>query len=517
METIQKQKQKENEVKLLNGLNINICHSILCRRSNNEFHLDNNDYVFHGKAYYIKVGKYKSVESLIADSDFCDTFSEILSTVFMVNDHKNDFRYMLRNDLQDTEHTIINELGHEILIESKSLLGISDYFASFWSAILNSLSIELDVEIKKDNIGFIAENIGLDKRKLLSIHYSDIETNELSVFIDILEQLNIDIPAFNKHAFYKISLSSFHKAQFNNTFLRYQKKFKFLLWMHCTKGSETDKSKFIYKLGLYNHQDDWIDINSEKLDQVINVNYIDLVFSYVKELFLIDLETGTGTDGDYDSPDKLYKENIKSASIEDDADIPESIRCYLYFKDCLKLVQDYLDGEKLAANNIDDSDNDFVEGTNSTLPGEPSETQAATKIRRTKRSKKAGRHSSNSDKKKKEKGLKNEEIVCRALVAKHGLNNVIHKSLEDDTLGYDIAYSYDNGYSWKFVEVKSYSNSLFYLSTNERNFSEEHRDDYEVYLVDDDKRIFILKDVDFSDEDKFSLDVNDYVVSFELI
>ena len=186
----------------------------------------------------------------------------------------------------------------------------------------------------------------------------------------------------------------------------------------------------------------------------------------------------------------------------------------MYFDDCVDLVKEYI--LKKLEQPIDDDDDNDDDSEPAELPTSISEVKSPDEPPKSRKPKKGRKHSTKHDDAKKKKGLESEIVVYRALVIKYGKDNVDHVSKRDDTLGYDIRYSPDNRKTWKFVEVKSFNNLYFYLTKNEKKYAENNLNDYEVYLVDQDRRIYILRDVDFTNEEHFLLDVNDYIVYCEL-
>jgi hypothetical protein len=108
------------------------------------------------------------------------------------------------------------------------------------------------------------------------------------------------------------------------------------------------------------------------------------------------------------------------------------------------------------------------------------------------------KYSSEHEKAKKNKGDEAETIVYHDLITKYGEENVIWESLTNDGAGYDI--SYNSGKIKKYVEVKVYSNNVFYITKNELDFAMNHKKSYEIYLVDvDTKKIhqLIPSEIDF--------------------
>lgn len=509
------QKYKKREAQALSGLNIILCGSVIYKSNGEEYYLEDNDYVEVKSGFLVKVNTEKNLKLIILDSEFGDTFSEIVNTVFRVTEHRNEIRAVLRNNKSDSEHSIRKDFGDSILIESRELLGISDYFVSFWKSVSESLSINFQFEIIKENTPLIAESLGINNDDILDLAYSEIEIadlNELQKFLDFFEKIHVNIHVFNKYAHYKISLYKLHQRKFGNCFNQQLRKFKYLLWLDLCQKPDAEKASYTKLIGQYDHNEDWIESKSKELYETVNVDYIGLVFEFIKVTYSIDLEQYSNVD--YLKFDNIYSENIKSVSLEDDTELPENIRSYLFFVDCLEYVAKYLQAtdHESEINNAQ-----HVSDKISSLPKESSATKASPRSRKSTKQNKPSRHSPKVEKNKKESGKKAEKVVYDSLVKEYETYNVDHVSLRDDSVGYDIKYSSDKGASWKYVEVKRYSNNQVFISKNELSFAEKNKSNYELFLVDADEYIHILKDVDFNNEGSFTLEANDYVLRFKLI
>lgn len=114
---------------------------------------------------------------------------------------------------------------------------------------------------------------------------------------------------------------------------------------------------------------------------------------------------------------------------------------------------------------------------------------------------------------KKKVGKKAEEDVYNSLIQNLGEGNVKWRSENDDRLGYDIKYKSEDG-TWKYVEVKNYSNKKFYLSENEKEFAEENKENYEIFLVGD--KIYKIDNIDFKDTARFIISTKkEYIINYE--
>lgn len=503
------QKNKNAEARLLTATKILICDQVLCSNEGKEFYLDDNDYVKFDGQFLIKVNSTKTLNTMIKDSSFGDTFSEIISSVFRINDHRNDIRTVLRDDISDTEHLIIKELGYEVLLEARELLGISDYFVSFWKAILDALNLKYDYEISKNNISKISETISLAEGDIAHLPYDDLEGIDVGCFIEVLSKLGVSVSEYNSNSYYKFNLTEMHASSLKSILHKNNSKFERLLYeILCSKKDE-ERKKFLSLVGMYEHSDDWVEKQASKYSEVIHIDYIELVNEFVKGQFSISLENSEKLANL--ELDMIFNKNISILSIADSGDLPINIRSLLYFDDSIDKVRQYLknipetDGAKTGvASNVVLSD----------IPDRASTPKAKPCLNQSNPAKRPGKHSSNKDKVNKENGLSAEIQVFEALVHKYGSEYVRHVSIRDDTFGYDLKYSPDSGESWKYVEVKRCTQEMFHLSRNEKRFSENNKSDYELFLVSPSGEIKILENVDFEDEEKFTLIIKDYEVHF---
>ncbi|WP_296593225.1 DUF3883 domain-containing protein [Methylophaga sp.] len=507
------QKQKNREAKALSRLSVKLCNTVKYIYQSEEYYLDDFDYLENKDGLFlVKVTEGKNLESISSMSEFGDTFAEVVSSAFRVNDHRLQIRSVLRNDLSDTEHLIRNELGNEILVESRYLLGISDYFVSFWTAISKALDRTLSFECKRENSHLIAAELGLEVEEVVTIKNVDFESDDVSPAIALIDKLHIDIKHFNKKAYYKLSLSAIHKLNLQNTLNKHQKTFRYLLWLELKGKSKEKKSKFNNSLCQYDHLKYWLEELANKHTDTAIPDYFSYILEKVKREFNIDLSSDF--DHDLTAPDLLYQENIQKVGNFDNSDIPSNVLSLLYFEDTYLDVKAYIDAlsksQKVSA----------IGGKQSlsvSLPKFSKSTRAINYPYDVRGKKRPGRFSTKLEAAKRESGAQAEALVFSALENEFGKSSVDHVSLRDDSLGYDIRYTPDSGKSWKYVEVKKFSNNHFKISKNEYKFSREHMGDYELFLVNGEEEISIIKEVDFTDEGRFLVESNEYIVMFDLI
>ena len=123
-------------------------------------------------------------------------------------------------------------------------------------------------------------------------------------------------------------------------------------------------------------------------------------------------------------------------------------------------------------------------------------------------------HRNNSTADKKLIGNKSEDIVYKKLVEAYTAEFVTHKSKEDEWAHYDIRYSKDKGHNWIYIEVKTFSKGHFILSKEEKNFGENNKNNYEIWLVKG-YEIFCIPDLFLDDSGKYELTANEYIIFLE--
>jgi hypothetical protein len=102
------------------------------------------------RGYYLCVKENATLEDLKDTPKVCEAFSEILCTVFKVNDHKDDYRAVFkdRNSLIDTKYLIDVKSLNEFHKTALELLGISNEEINFWIKIYNFKDLVLSSYIK---------------------------------------------------------------------------------------------------------------------------------------------------------------------------------------------------------------------------------------------------------------------------------------------------------------------------------------------------------------------------------
>ena len=105
--------------------------------------------------------------------------------------------------------------------------------------------------------------------------------------------------------------------------------------------------------------------------------------------------------------------------------------------------------------------------------------------------------------------ITSEEKVYNHLCQKYTKEFVHNKAKEDESLHYDLRYSPNKGYTYIYVEVKTFSKDTFIISREEYEFGIDKKDLYEIWLVKNDELIIFDHKLE-----ETNLVVKDYYVAF---
>lgn len=501
------QKQINREINSIKSLNIEICSRISCIIENSEIELEEFDFINEDSDFYIKTNSFFDLNSLKNSPAICDMISEIITITFQVNENKTDFRFYFKNDLKDTEHSIISEYGNEVLQEAKSLLGMSDYQKEFWQAIFKIKNKDLNkINIKQDLTKQIRAAFNKDFSAIIDkIDYQFIsDKDNFNLIKEIFNELNISINDYNSFSQNNIDLSEIYSEELSNYFFKNEKKFKTSLWNYLNKKPKGTQIDFLDLINQYENNSSFIIEKAKGLREDWSPNYKGIFTDYLN----INFSFSDLYNEEIDVL-KLYEINKTNFSNKENDIIEQdkNFKSLLYFDKNIEILKEILKELEEPENtinedeNADESGNLISEFAVNPLPS-PSFNGKGPYIP-------SGNSTNN-----KRAGNRSEKKVYNKLVELYGDNFVSWKSKEDEGLHYDIRYSPNKGNAWKFVEVKTYSNNKFYLSKEEKKFGEEHKDNYEIWLVDNKNNIYPYKM--FTGEKKYEITPKDYIVSIEI-
>jgi hypothetical protein len=513
---------KRKEANTLKQCRIHIVtHCMYKFGDNEEIPIDEKEFINMGDTFYYKECSFLTVDELKKDSIFCDAFAEMMCIIFKVNDLNNDFRQILKNDIQDTIHLTNRDLDKEKVEEAFQLLGISRIEINFWKNVFSQKNKKLfepihnteELKLK------VYENLGVKiPEGYVNVDFEHFGNNESYELICLLcNVLNLTVKQVLPAGLY-----SYHKKEFIASIKDNEYKFKQNVWL-VLKNKSSEQGTFIHILNNYNlnfiNQLD-SEIHSHNYD--LKVDYLLIIKSHIYNHFKIDIDIPffdiTEVQNKYENI--LEKYNIEEVDIADD-----KIRSLFFFEGNTEQIEKYL-VKQFGTEEKSSSEND-----DSKLIGELVNISLSKNDKILQVSSGHGNgswvHSGISDKGKKRKGKKAELLAYETLVNKYGVENVKWVSGnsitpdKNDKLHYDIEYKSESGV-WKYLEVKAISDNQFILSSSEKDKGISEPDKFEIALVND-TTIYMVKDIfnfnlgeTFEYNSKFVAHAKDYVIFFDI-
>ena len=459
---------RKNDIAKIKNVSIQLCSQVEYSLNNNSFELDNNDYIKNGKEYFIKISETKSFNELRRELDFRETFSDIIGSVFDISDI-DKFSRLISDDLHDTEEIIKRNVGSDEIILARELLGVSDEKYSFWKTIYSLKNREYD-HISDPNLLLKIKYEFSLQTKIEDIDYNNLNEIKNCALIEALfNELELSIKDFNQSNFsyYKLDFLPYHNHKLKQCFNEHFYKFKLLLHRWCKENSkETD---FLLLIGKYEHNEIAIEKNE------INIDYFEIVRDFIGENFDFTITNNT-VESKIDL-EQIFQNNKSKIDFEK-IEYSNEFRSLLYFEnkiEDLKKIIDDLDSEK-----IDDSSGNASNQSKPIIPVELS--KPIQQDQKHIPTKKPHKHSQKKNRQNKDIGDKAEKEVFESLKKEFGIDNVEWVSKDDDSYGYDIRYKSSDG-DFKYVEVKTYSNGMFHLSKNQKEFAEKNIGNFEMSSV----------------------------------
>lgn len=492
LDKITKEDVKKSQVQLLNKLKINCCADLICSIDDERFEIAPYDYVYSKDEFYLNIPANTSLIDLRQNKQFRDNLSDIFLKVFDTQDEKKTFETIIHQSKNDNLYDINNELAEGILEEAKILLGEISVRLSIWKSIFALKDIELQEHLDENNLEKIICSVfpDLDKDMLF---ISDDNMDQLRRIREVFNFLKLDLKEYNNESDYKLSFDKLYNQEFKNFYNRCKKKLKNELWNFLSHQDISQQKQFLknlYKIEhLFSGKELKENLSHYDFDKIIMIE-LNKEFHTVKFDLSIDL---------YESYDIIEKENIKSFTDDEVLVIrkDELLNSLIYFNGHLDYIRskvsldsdlkikvekiDYnLDKNKTAELvqdfEIELSDPvDFQQGTSGPWLGNNTELNPTQK---------------------KKLGIKVEEIVEQYLEGNpHLFDQVEHISKTSEGEHYDLKYYDLKEEKIKYVECKYYNGFSFFLTREEKKFADNHVDQFEIWLVNKDSKIFCIKNI----------------------
>lgn len=515
---------KRKEARILKNTRIYIVNDCTYNFGDKEeISIEENEYINVKDEFYFKQSNAINLESLKGNFLFCDAFAEMMCIIFKVNDLKNEFRQILKNDLADTNHVAKQDLGEIKLDEAYQLLGISRIEIEFWNRIFKLKDKYLpepidsldDLKTKiKSSLGInISEGYGL-------VDFEFFNTNESFELIETISKTQ----SLQIRDIVPNGIFLWHQNQFAESIKNFEFRFKSLLWAKLSSNKDM-QSQFISILNDYTQSlSSKIVVEIQKLQFELNVDYDNLITSWINKMYEINVNTPVEGNTEINN---LYQAILDEYSIEE-VDISNvEIRSLLYFENNREIIEDYL---RETFPKKDESEEDDDSSALNPLTGNLINATLSFSNNRyepTQNSNGTWLHSSKGEKGKHKRGKAAELLVYNTLVKHYGIENVIWVSGnsntpdKNDKLHYDIRYKNENG-EWKYLEVKAMSEDSFIISNSEKEKGLSEPDKFEMALVKE-GNIYIVKSLfqfasneSFENNSKFKAQPKDYIFTFKL-
>ena len=513
----------QQNVDLLKSTSIKLVEKATYTYNNEErIPLENYDFVIFKGAYYVKVPQFDNLRELLKESDFSDTFAEIMSIQFKITDLKNDFRFLIRNDIKDTMHLIKKDFDEENLSIVHSFFGVSAIEMNFWKPIFEQEDIVLKVEITKQEelIHYIEETLKIEIPNTYNqFNFEECDNVHTYNFIKYLTKKL----GSNVEQIYPQGIEKWHIERLRNVREDSEKEITDSLWHWLDKNKREQKYflKYIDKFKL------------EPLDHFFNnqsrftlmIDYKKVLLDFVKKELPITFQKNNITDANIEN-------NYKSLLLDyhfDENEMHDEVRSLLYFEDNKEVIEEYLIANTKENGTTNEDETEEDETLLDLIDASLIKSDKKTKSPKKKKKKKTRKtHSKKDDDAKVISGKVAEQKALSSFKHNYGDENVKWVSGYSDTpdrnddLQYDITYKDENDI-WKQVEVKALSkNNSFILTQSEKEHGIEESNIYEFALVST-KGIYRVYSPfsfetteNFESNNSFKAEPKDYTLHFKL-
>ncbi len=484
------------EAKKLNTLKIELCQKVSCEIEGEIYNLSNYDYLIDNEKYLIKVPG-KSLTEIRQEYEFCTVFGDIFGLIFDLKETEK-FKNCIRDKEQYIERDILENIGRDAVNEAKELLGISSDFDNFWHTIYRLKG--KDYTDYNNSLALISQDIGFDVKDS-KIKYEDLTNlKNAEAIISIFEALKITIKDFNQYAENEIDLSVFHKEKLEIYFNDNECNFKLCLHQYCLENSKEEK--FLTKFRQYQ-------VPNIYAKEQLKVDYQNELNEFIKKEFKFKFELKAMDGQDIDLIYTKNKEEL--GDFFEDIENIESIRSLLYFEYSVDKVREKVRGLERKKEEQKASTENQVKNSSAVKEIREAELITISANQTTKyRSSNQMYSYRQQHQQRKEAGNQAENEVYRSLVDKYGKEKVIWVAETEPNANHDLKYQ-DEYDKWWYVEVKTMSNSKFFISKNEKEFAEQNQDKYQIFLVGDE-----IKKISFANFNELPVEATDFVVHYQL-
>lgn len=495
LDKITKEDVKNGQVQLLNKLKIEVCSKLECSIDNEVFSIEPYNYIYKDNIFYFNIPTGSTIAVLKQKKMFRDNLSDVFLKVFDTLDEKKIFEAIIMQSREDNIYDLKNELAEGILEEAKILLGEISVRLSIWKTIFKLKGNDIPSDLNENNIEvYINQYFPLVKS--LSMFNSDDNLEELFKIRNCFQMLNIDLENYNNVSDYKLSFDSLFTKELYSFYENQKKKIKNQVWFHLSQKTREDQEKFIKYLYQIETLINDFSFNQSKKNYVFTNEITKLLNN---KFDFVDFDFTNEEFQDYD-----IVENKNSEEFSEDEWLlirkEEELNSLSYFEGYNEYIK-----KKLSEKNkktVEIKEPHF--NLNKNVEPELITDFEFENINDNEENQNGGfwlgstNGSGNglSDNQKKKLGNSVEDVIKKYLLSKPDLYaNVELIAKTNESAHYDIKYFDIMTNEMKFVESKYYNGYSFDLSESEREFGIENSNQYEIWLVNKNSKIFAIKDI----------------------
>lgn len=502
--------QQKVQAAICNKIQVILCSEIYYKVNEKNYSVSDYEFLhYDDNLYYLKVRQDDTLDLLRRNLIFIDSFADIICLSFDISSDKNEFKNLIKHSYEDVLMTVKADLGNDVIQESRDLLGLTDYKYAFWCAVFISKGLSFTENIDDSTLEemIITEfNCHFDVQ---SIDYEKINnSSELFKIKHLFHDINLELEVFAKVYVYKISFESIHYGELVRQILSKKNLVKSSIWKKLNDKTIEDKATFLREINKYENYDHYVSQVSLENEHNFIIDYIITAIEYIKFIYgEIEIYDSTEFEEIRNNNLRLFDQNEEYEVLQN-----EELKSLIYFSNTYDEIKSRLNKSNTEKNNdvIDEFD---VESIKPKIIDSNRLKRRKFSIKNKSNSVDLFMPNSNNERHKKRKGNRSEQIVFNYLKSNPQYNNVYWVSDDNEGLHYDIRYVNEHG-KLKYVEVKTFDYSLFYLSSDEYNFGVDHKDDYEIWLVNNQINIIPIKD--FFDNEEYKIEPNQFTVSLEL-
>lgn len=484
---------KEKGAKKLKNITIKLYQNITCQIEGKEYVLSDYDYLIEGGCYLIKTPDLK-LENIRQNFDFYTVFGDILGLVFGL-ESTDKFKDCIKDSETNIKRDIKEHISNHAIDDARTSLGIAGDFYNFWHKVYELLGKEYTDDNHNNNLKLINQELELNIKDG-QIKYDDLtHLDNAEIIINIFTKLKVEIGSFNNEQTNTIDLSGYHQQKLKDFFDDNRHQFRKNLYQHCI--DKFQQKEFLAKLKQYKTP------STSGYAKTLEVDYQK---EYKEFIQTFGFEIKKIKSVDFNEIFNKSKQELGDdfESIEND----DRMRSLLYFKDGVEKIKKNITQRKIEQQDCKPTQINTIKKIESAELAVPlSNQKSGNSVFGT-------QSYSQQNKQRKSAGDKAEKVVYDSLVDKYDKENVYWIAREQpDDADHDFEYK-DRENKWWFVEVKTLSSGVFYISKNERKCSEDNKEKYKIFLVGEE--IKEIHPVDFDDKKRFIWETEEMSVRYKL-